>query len=261
MVLSTWSPKCSRTSSATPAARRVRASYIVSRIVVTSSCGLRWRPSRRSRAAGRGPRARSTRLDRDQHLGAGHQRVQGQQAERRRAVDEDVVEAVLAGLRRGADPGVGGERLAQPALPGHHADQLDLRAGQVDRRRHHVQVLDVGGTALTTSASGMPSTSTSYVDGSPRWCSTPSAVEALPWGSRSMTSTRSPCWASAAAMFTAVVVLPTPPFWFATTITRVASGRGSAAPRTAHPAGPARCARRPAPAGWSRRRTSDAPAR
>ena len=60
--------------------------------------------------------------------------------------------------------------------------------------------------------------------------STASAVEALPCGSRSMTSTRSPCWASAAAMFTAVVVLPTPPFWLATTITRVWSGRGSGAP-------------------------------
>ena len=31
-------------------------------------------------------------------------------------------------------------------------------------------------------------------------------------------------------MFTAVVVLPTPPFWLATTITRVWSGRGSGAP-------------------------------
>ena len=72
----------------------------------------------------------------------------------------------------------------------------------------------------------MPSTSTSYVDGMPRWCSTPSAVDALPWGSRSITSTRWPSWASAAPMFTVVVVLPTPPFWLATTITRVAGGRG-----------------------------------
>ena len=41
-----------------------------------------------------------------------------------------------------------------------------------------------------------------------------------------MTSTRCPSWASAAATFTVVVVLPTPPFWFATTTIRVASGRG-----------------------------------
>ena len=31
-------------------------------------------------------------------------------------------------------------------------------------------------------------------------------------------------------MLTAVVVLPTPPFWLATTITRVWSGRGSGVP-------------------------------
>ena len=44
----------------------------------------------------------------------------------------------------------------------------------------------------------------------------PSAVLALPCGSRSMTSTVLPAWASAAATLTVVVVLPTPPFWFAT---------------------------------------------
>ena len=75
-----------------------------------------------------------------------------------------------------------------------------------------------------------PSTSASYVEGTPRWCSTPSAVEALPCGSRSITSTRCPSWASAAATFTVVVVLPTPPFWLATTMTRVASGRGIGGP-------------------------------
>ena len=31
-------------------------------------------------------------------------------------------------------------------------------------------------------------------------------------------------------MLTAVVVLPTPPFWLATTITRVVAGRGSGSP-------------------------------
>lgn len=35
-----------------------------------------------------------------------------------------------------------------------------------------------------------------------------------PWGSRSTTSTRRPSWASAAAAFAVVAVLPTPPFWF-----------------------------------------------
>ena len=45
-------------------------------------------------------------------------------------------------------------------------------------------------------------------------------------GSRSMTSVRSPCSASAAAMFTAVVVFPTPPFWLAIVKTRCRAGRG-----------------------------------
>src|SRR5579862_9566751 len=48
----------------------------------------------------------------------------------------------------------------------------------------------------------------------------PSPVEALPCGSRSTISTCSPMAASAVPRLIAVVVLPTPPFWLATTITR-----------------------------------------
>src|SRR5205809_5612109 len=40
-----------------------------------------------------------------------------------------------------------------------------------------------------------------------------------PWGSRSMRRTRFPSSARAHLRFTAVVVLPTPPFWLATAIT------------------------------------------
>ena len=40
-------------------------------------------------------------------------------------------------------------------------------------------------------------------------------------------------------MFTAVVVLPTPPFWLATTITRVWSGRGSGVAVAARSGAPA----------------------
>src|SRR5437660_9448410 len=69
---------------------------------------------------------------------------------------------------------------------------------------------------------------TSYDDGVPACRSViPSAVLALPWGSRSMTRVLSPCTASAAARLTAVVVLPTPPFWFATVNTRRWVGRRS----------------------------------
>ena len=62
------------------------------------------------------------------------------------------------------------------------------------------------------------------------WCSMPNAVEALPWGSMSITRTFSPAAAKAAAMLTVVVVLPTPPFWFETVKTRVFSGFGRLRP-------------------------------
>src|SRR6516165_1116502 len=52
------------------------------------------------------------------------------------------------------------------------------------------------------------------------------AVDAFPCGSRSTTSTRLPCRARQAARLTAVVVLPTPPFWLAIVMTRQEGGRG-----------------------------------
>src|SRR5580698_1706355 len=48
----------------------------------------------------------------------------------------------------------------------------------------------------------------------------PSPVEALPWGSRSTTRVGAPTAARAVPRLIAVVVLPTPPFWLATTRTR-----------------------------------------
>src|ERR1700760_4997091 len=48
----------------------------------------------------------------------------------------------------------------------------------------------------------------------------PRPVEALPWGSRSITRVGAPTAASAVPRLMAVVVLPTPPFWLATTSTR-----------------------------------------
>src|SRR5260221_11500554 len=55
----------------------------------------------------------------------------------------------------------------------------------------------------------------------------PSPVLALPCGSKSMTRTRFPTAASAVARLTAVVVLPTPPFWL--TIARIRGAfRGAA---------------------------------
>src|SRR5215472_3402425 len=45
----------------------------------------------------------------------------------------------------------------------------------------------------------------------------PSPVDALPWGSMSITRVGSPTAAKAVPKLIAVVVLPTPPFWLATT--------------------------------------------
>src|SRR6516225_2039071 len=60
---------------------------------------------------------------------------------------------------------------------------------------------------------------------------TPSPVEALPCGSESSNSTRSPMAARAVPRLMAVVVLPTPPFWLAMAMTR--EGLGSAGKRSA----------------------------
>src|SRR5712691_5051851 len=57
---------------------------------------------------------------------------------------------------------------------------------------------------------------------------TPSPVLALPCGSRSMTRIRCLAAASAVARLTAVVVLPTPPFWLATAMMRARRGASRA---------------------------------
>ena len=54
----------------------------------------------------------------------------------------------------------------------------------------------------------------SYEEGS-RSLASPSATVALHWASRSTISVWRPSLATQAPMFTVVVVLPTPPFWFA----------------------------------------------
>src|ERR1700680_2542796 len=81
--------------------------------------------------------------------------------------------------------------------------------------------------------------------------STPLPMVALPWGSRSMSSTRRRVAAREAARLTAVVVLPTPPFWFAMAMTRFMGhsvlhrGARAGAPRTPGAGGPARGPQRP----------------
>jgi hypothetical protein len=75
-------------------------------------------------------------LDRDEHLIAGHERVERQQPQRRWAVDEDVVRPIFRWELR--DVRLDGA--TEPVLASHDGDQLDLRAGQVDRRRDALQV-------------------------------------------------------------------------------------------------------------------------
>jgi hypothetical protein len=48
----------------------------------------------------------------------------------------------------------------------------------------------------------------------------PTPLVAFPWGSPSMSRTRRSATARLAARLTAVVVLPTPPFWLAIAMTR-----------------------------------------
>jgi hypothetical protein len=72
-------------------------------------------------------------LNRDQDLCTGDQCVDRQQAQRRRAVDEDVVQRLLVRL----------DRSLQSALPCHQRDQLDLRTGEIDRGRCTEETLDI----------------------------------------------------------------------------------------------------------------------
>src|SRR3569833_1989803 len=62
----------------------------------------------------------------------------------------------------------------------------------------------------------------------------PRPVEALPCGSISITRVGSPTAAKAVPRLIAVVVLPTPPFWLATTRTRGFWGSGMAGTQISH---------------------------
>ncbi len=71
-----------------------------------------------------------------------------------------------------------------------------------------------------TSSIGRRWTSTSYIERSIESGLNPWLMVRLPCGSRSTTSTFSPCSLNATARFSVVVVLATPPFWFANAMTR-----------------------------------------
>ena len=83
-------------------------------------------------------------------------------------------------------------------------------------------------------SSGTSCISTWYIDVSRPRFSMPRPVEALPCGSRSMISARWPSSARQAPTLIVVVVLPTPPFWLATAMTR-GSGRPTGSGTTSSP--------------------------
>ena len=141
---------------------------------------------------------------------AADQRVERQQAERRRAVDDDVV--VLVGDRR--------QRVAQPELA-----PLDVRPARPRRRPDRASTAPATGSAPRSAGSARAAARRLVLldrrqrlrrcprDSVP--LGKPSPDVALACGSMSTTSTRWPACASDAARLTVVVVLPTPPFWFA----------------------------------------------
>ena len=73
-------------------------------------------------------------VQRNQHGVGGDERVQRQQAERRRTVDEDVVELVAQRL----------EQRAQPLLAVRQRDQLDFGAGEIAVGGNQRQAIDAG---------------------------------------------------------------------------------------------------------------------
>ena len=81
-----------------------------------------------------------------------------------------------------------------------------------------------GSTGSSAAAASDSPSSTSVIDAPSVRLSTPQPIVALPCGSLSISSTRRWVAASEAARFTAVVVLPTPPFWLATAMTRFMEG-------------------------------------
>ena len=78
------------------------------------------------------------RLQRHQHGIDRDQRVQGHQAERGRAVDQDGVPALARVVALGV------ERIGQAVLAPLDIDQLDLGAGELDVGRHDRQAGDLG---------------------------------------------------------------------------------------------------------------------
>src|SRR4051812_37806990 len=95
---------------------------------------------------------------------------------------------------------------------------MELSAISAPARSIEAQARSISRLRIT-SRMDTPCTRTSYIDFSTESGSIPCDMVRLPCGSRSAHSTRWPSSARATARFSVVVVLATPPFWFANAMT------------------------------------------
>ena len=200
---------CGRRASSAPVPRRSAAG------------SARAGPARSSRAPGRGPRARSTpsapgTITRSAATSA--LTVSG---------PSDGGQSIRTYAKRLAQRR---ERLAQPPLGPGDRRQLDRRAGQLDTRRDQREQVD---RRLVDRRARPRTRRTARRTRSGAACAAgPATTVALHCGSRSTSSVGRPAPAMQAARLTAVVVLPTPPFWLAiaNVVTRdTLAGRGDRA--------------------------------
>ena len=161
-------------------------------------------------------------LERHEDRVSGGERVDGDEVERRRAIDQDIGDRLrIGGVRQRKRPKRVAQLIGAVVVLGDFkfdAEQVDGR-GRDGKPRHRGRDDNVAQRRFADQH---------LVGRNVRACrSMPSPVEALPCGSRSMISTCSPIAASAVPRLMAVVVLPTPPFWLAMARTR---GRAPAPP-------------------------------
>lgn len=153
--------------------------------------------------------------------------VDGEQTQARGAIDKDEVQPVLAVLRPFLGVDVNGP--AKSLLTSNQRHEFDLRAGQVDRGRRADQVGNVG--ALSDDVLQRKIINEDVVnavdvgvvlDAKSGRC----VALGIDVDNKNVKAAD----ARAAAMFTVVVVLPTPPFWLETVKIRVPSGLGNSRP-------------------------------
>ena len=204
-VVKTRSPKCERSSRSTSSASRVRA--VDHRQQDPRDAEARVEPPLDE--VDRAEQLREAlervvlRLHGDDHAVGGGERVHRERAERRRAVEED--EAVARSVASSR------ERVGEVALAALERGQVHRRRGELGLRGDEVEVRERARRRRAPPAAS-PSRRSSV-----EWpfARRPSPEVAFACGSRSTIRQRSPASARQAARLTAVVVLPTPPFWFA----------------------------------------------